>query len=552
MDAPHQQGTTRRRHVRFAAIASSLVALAIAGIAANGASAHQSGAAKRTVATDTTTLRILAAEPTSGLDPNDAVTQASIRVMELTYDTLLDYDKSGKLVPDLATSWKASPNGLGYTFTLRAGAKFSDGTPITAADVKFSLDRAAKGAALKSALSVMKSVTVVDSSTVSVALTQKSRVFLNALARVGNAAILSQAAVSASPTYFTKPTATSGPWMLTEYIAKDHITLTANPNYWKTGYPKLKTITYTFSSDPTSAAAALDSGTADMYFPMAPTDAQRLQKAGKINVFAPPSPGVLIWGVNKSKPPFSDVRVRQAFAYMVPRADRKSACWNNTGGVSYGAIILPGSWAYTPGLDKYKVSSKVALQRADALLTAAGWKSNGGGTRTAQGVKGIKDGTKLHVPVPFESNWEQARCNTQLLQNALKPAGIDISPQAYDPAAFYGDVAKNKFEMYHAGDGWATVDDMMQQGYTTTGQVNDLMATWSNKAFDKLVRQAEATNDLSLAKKYYHQAQQIILDQVPSINTGAQYSIIGVTVRLHGYFGRADLSNRSLITATLS
>jgi peptide/nickel transport system substrate-binding protein len=543
--------TTRRRHLRLIAIAGSLAVLAAAGIAANGASAHQSAPTKTTAAKDTTTLRILAAEPSSGLDPNDAVTQASIRVIELTYDTLLDYDGSGKLIPDLATSWTPSKNGLSYTFKLRA-AKFSDGSPITAEDVKFSLDRAATGAALKSALSSMKAVTIVDPTTIRIDLKQRSRVFLNALARTGNAAILSQAAVSGSSTYFTKPTATSGPWVLTDYITKDHLTLTANPYYWKTGFPKIKTITYTFMTDPTSAAAALQSGTTDMTYPMAPTDAVRLKKSGAINYFAPPAPGVVVWGFDKSKPPFSDVRVRQAIAYLAPRADRKSACWSGTGGVSYGGLILPGSWAYTPGLDQYKVSSSVAMSKANTLLTAAGWVSNGGGTRTAKGIKGVKDGTKFKVTVPFEDDWEQARCNTQLLQSALKPAGIDISPEAYDSAAFYGDVAKNKFEMYHGGDGWATVDDMMDQGYTTNGQATNLMAKWSNKAFDKLVHAAEATNDLNVAKKDYNLAQKIILQQVPSVDTGAQYSIIGTTPKLKGYFGRTDLSNRSLIGATLS
>jgi peptide/nickel transport system substrate-binding protein len=496
------------------------------------------------------TLRIVAAEPTSGLDPNTALTQASLRVMELTYDTLLDYDRTGKLIPDLAKSWSVSKNGLTYTFNLRA-AKFSDGSPITAADVVFSVKRMQQGAALQASLTDVKSVSAAGDTTVKIGLKSRSRVFLNALARVGNAAILSQKAVSADPSYFTKPTATSGPWQLTTWIPKDHLSLTANPSYWKAGFPKIKNVQYTFSADPTSAAAALDSGTADMYFPMAPTDAIRLQKAGKIKYFAPPSPGILIWGLDKTKPPFDDVRVRQAFAYMVPRDDRKTVCWNGTGGVSYGGVILPGSWAYTAGFSKYHVSKNVALANANKLLDAAGWKKSGSG-RAAQGVKGVKDGTQLKVTVPFESNWEQARCNTQLLQNDLKPAGITIVPQAYDPAAFWGDVAKNKFTMYHGGDGWATVDDMMQQGFTTKGQANGIMSKWSNPQVDKLVRQAQATPDLGKAKQLYHQVQQIIETQVPTIITGAQYSIIGTTTKLNGFYGRADNSNRSLITATLS
>jgi len=105
--------------------------------------------------------------------------------------------------------------------------------------------------------------------------------------------------------------------------------------------------------------------------------------------------------------------------------------------------------------------------------------------------------------------------------------------------------------MFHAGDGWATVDDMMEQGYTSNGLANSIIAQWKNPEFDKLVAQAEATQDLGQAKSLYLKAQQIILDQEPVLTTGAQYSVVAVTPKLQGFFGRADNSNRALITSTL-
>lgn len=530
---------------------TAVVAAAVAGLAIAGCGSSQNAGAG---GGSSAKLRIVAAEPQSGLDPASAVTDASRRVMELIYDNLLDYDAKGNLVPDLARSWKMSSGGTVYTFKLQPNAKFSDGSPITSQDVKFSLERAAKNEALKAALKMMQTVDAVNATTIKVKLSQPSRVFLNALARVGSSAILSQKAVQAGgSSYFTKPEATSGPWMLTDYRSKDHATLTANPHYWKTGFPKIKDIQYTFSTDPTSAASAIESGTADMYYPMAPTDALRLKREGKVNYYAPPSPGVLIWGLDKTRPPFNDVRVRQAFAYMVPRDQRLQVCWKGIGGVSYGGIILPGSWAYTPGLDRYKVPQQQALGTASKLLDAAGWKGGANGSvRKSQGVKGIADGTPLSIKVPFENTWDQARCNTQLLKSALQPLGVDIQPQAYDGASFYSDVAKGKFQMYHGGDGWATVDDMMQQAFTSDGQANSIMARWKNAQLDKLVDQAQATSNLKQAKQLYAQAQKIILDQAPVLDTGAQYSIVAVTTRMKGFYGRADNSIRALIGATLS
>ena len=407
----------------------------------------------------------------------------------------------------------------------------------------------AKGQALGPALSDMTSVDINNPSTVKVNLKSPSRVFLNALARVGNAAILSEKAVTGNKDYFTKPTATSGPWSLEQWTLHSNLVLTANKWYWRTGFPKIKTINYTFSDDETTKASALQAGTADISYPLA-QDAIRLQKTGVINYYSTPTPGVIMWGFNKTKAPFNDVRVRQALAYMVPRADKQSACWDNIGPNSTGNLIFQGNWAYTPGFNEYGVSASEALAKASALLNEAGWKMGPGGVREAEGVKGVPNGTKFAVTVPYENDWTQAQCNTELLQSDLQPLGVQITPQAFDAATFYSDVANNDFEMYHAGDQWATIDDEMSQAFTCNGQVTDLIAKWCDPQVDQLIAQAQATLDLTKARQLYAQVQQIVEDQVPVIVTGDQYSVVGVSTRVHGYVPRPDGSNRSLIEAT--
>lgn len=88
----------------------------------------------------TNTLNIVSAEPTTGFDPAIAKTQASLRVMELIYDGLVDYNADGVIVPGIAESWKTSPSGLTLTFKIRSNARFSDGSNITPEDVVFSLE----------------------------------------------------------------------------------------------------------------------------------------------------------------------------------------------------------------------------------------------------------------------------------------------------------------------------------------------------------------------------------------------------------------------------
>lgn len=519
--------------------------LALAGIVAGAllvgcSSTGETGAEEPTGPQE---LRIIASEPGSGLDPATAVTQASLRVMELLYDTLVDYDEDNNLIPMVAEDWTISEDGLTYVFDIRDNAAFSDGSAITAADVVYSIDRARTNEAMKARLAPIAGVEATGDDEVTVTLSSPSRVLLNALAATGSAAILKEEAVEADPDYFLKPVATSGPWTLEENVQQSHATLLANEHYWNEGFPVFDKITYTYSTDTTAMAAAVETGTADMTYNMRPADAVRLQETGAIQYFEAPSPGILSWGLDKTRAPFDDVRVRQAVAYLVPRDDRLATCWNNVGPVSHGDLIFEGQDFYSAGEQRFKVSTDEGLQKANALLAEAGWKAGSDGILE-------KGGKKFSIEVPYENTWQQARCNTEMLQQYLKPAGIDIIPLAYDKASFWGDVAADKFLMYHAGNNYATVDAYFEQTFTCEGSANVLIAKWCHPEADKLIKEALVTADHDQVKSIYRQVQDIILDEQPTITTGAQYAVIGTSPKLDGYYPRADASNRALMYAS--
>jgi peptide/nickel transport system substrate-binding protein len=529
-----------------ALLAASVAAVLLLGGCSSGSQGGGSGGSTDAGAT----LRIQTSEP-AGLDPAVSVTQKSLRMTELIFDTLIDYDQNNKLIPMIAESWTTSTDGLTYVFTLRDNAKFSDGSAITPDDVVYSLQRAGASKSLTSSFAVVSSISATGDHQVTVKLSAPSRVFLNSLASVGQAVILKKSAVEGDANYFTKPTATSGPWVLKDYAAKSNATLTANPYYWNAGHPSIKTIQYTFNSDNTAMATALESGTTDLAFNMKPADGVRLQKAGAIQYFLANSAGFVSWSFDKTKPPFDDVNVRTAIAYLAPRQDRLDTCWSGIGPVSFGDLIFKGQDFFTAGDDKFNVSKADALKKADDLLTAAGWVTGSDGVRVSKGVKGIADGTRFEVKVPYESTWSQAQCNTELLQQALAPAGIKATPQAYDAATFYTDAAAGKFQFWHGGNNYATVDAYFGQTLTCKGSVNPLLVQWCNEDVDKLIAQAQATSDLDQAAKLYRQVQDIVEQQQPFVVTGAQYAVIGATTKLKGYYPRPDASNRSLIYATL-
>jgi peptide/nickel transport system substrate-binding protein len=513
-----------------------------AGTSAASAAASAPGTSNRT-------LNFFNAEGTTGIDPATSVSSANYRVMELIYDRLVDYNSKNELVPDLAT-WDLSADGLTYTFHIRPEAKFSDGSQITAEDVVFSLERMKASDTAKADMAVVSTIAAVDAATVTLTLTEPSRILLATLAKSGPAPILSKKAL-ADPKYFEKPVATSGPYMIDEWIPKDHMTFVANPHYWNTGYPKIKTIKLTFCDDRTACVAAMESGTADLYTAMPPNDAIRLRDADKIQMFTLYNPGMIAWQLDRTKPPFSDLSVRQAVASVVSRDTLKATCWSGLMLVSHGEFIFEGNWAYTPGFDAYKAPPDQALAGAGALLDRAGWVADPGGVRVAKGVAGVADGTKLAFKVNYSGGYTQAQCAAELMQNDLKALGIDATPEVLEGAA-YADKLGKTTTMAQLTFGFANVDQYISESFTIHGDLNGYCCNLNSQAIDDAVAKARATSSLDEARKAYAQVQQVLVDQVPLIIVGSQGTVFAASPKLNGYYVTDDASVRALIYTTIS
>jgi peptide/nickel transport system substrate-binding protein len=493
------------------------------------------------------TLRMLGVEPTQGFDPNAAFADASRVPMAMFYETLTERDNSGKIVGSLAEKWDVSADGKTYTFTLRPNAKFSDGSAITADDVKFSFDRMKTGQVLKAQLAVLQSVEVTGASTVRFTLQHPMSTFTSLVGRPASAAILSKKAVTADPNYFTKPTVTSGPWSLTEYTPKSQMTFTANPNYYNA--PKINKVIVSFNNDPTANVAGLESGSADVA-PIAYSDAERLRKEGRIQVVQSDQLAPLFWGWDLTKAPFDNKLVRQAVAWTVDRAGKQQACWYGTGGLTYGNTLRPWDPNYIE-LNTYNAGSRdEAIAKAKQLLDQAGWKEGSDGVRRASGVTGVPNGKTLSFEVPYEGNWPAAECHVQLLQQNLKQVGIDVKPRKYDPAAYWGDVAKNKFTMYHGGAGAADAMDLYDNWFKTGGSLTALTTHLGDPAIDAKINQAEQASP-DQAKQIIQDLERWQADNLPMLVVGYQWPQVGMTKRVHNYKPGVDADSRALVAASV-
>ncbi len=252
------------------------------------------------------------------LDPTSAAAGA---IDQVTYANIFEgltrFASDGSIVPGLAESWEISDDGLVYTFRLREGVKFHDGTTMDAEDVKFSLDRA-RGEesqnAQKALFSAISEVNVIDPLTVEIRLSQPNGNLLFNLAW-GDAVIVAPESIGDIK---TNPVGT-GPFRFSNWVQGDRIEIVKNPDYWGTP-ARLDRATFKFISDPTAAFAAVMAEDVDVFtgFP-APENLAQFEADPRFQVLVGSTEGETILSTNNKMPPLDDVRVRKAIAHAIDR-----------------------------------------------------------------------------------------------------------------------------------------------------------------------------------------------------------------------------------------
>ena len=164
----------------------------------------------------------------------------------------------------------------------------------------------------------------------------------------------------------------------------------------------------------------------------------------------------------------------------------------------------------------------------------------------------MPDGTKFSVQVPYEGNWPAAECNTLLLQSTMKQVGVDIQPQKYDPAPFWGDVSHDKFLMYHGGAGATNADDLYLNWFRTGGALTPLATHLKDLQIDAKIDAAEAAPDEASAKKLFAELEQSQADELPLLVTGYQWPQVALAPTVKGYYSRPDGAQKWIVNATIN
>ena len=442
-------------------------------------------------------------------DPHTVVAAGDEEIIFNIYEGLFKYDSEGSLNPCLATDYEISDDASVYTFTIRQGVRFHDGSDLDANDVVYSLKRAAglldgqNGTALVSELDPVTDVTVTSDGKVAVTLES------------GNTELLSYFTTGIIPEGYDNCQAApvgTGPFKFDSYNPGQNVILVKNSDYWQKGLPYLDKVTFKVCADMDAGLTELASGSIDI-FPYLTTDrADQLDKA-RYNVLSNGSNMVQIFALNNKVEPLNDVRVRKAINYAINRKDIISVTMDGAG--------LELTTAMSPAMGSYYDESLDGtfdqdIEKAKSLMAEAGYENGFSLSCT------VPSSYLIHVNTAVE------------LASELKAIGIDLDIKQVDWATWLETVyAGRQYDttVIALTSAYAPYDVLERYNSTSDGN----FINYSNAKVDELMAKIPKTSDTKERTELYHQVLGILTEDACSAYIQDPNTLTAVSTRLEGY-----------------
>jgi peptide/nickel transport system substrate-binding protein len=451
-------------------------------------------------------LAVIGADPPS-LDPHQESTFANIELVAPLYSTLLQLDPYSypKIIGDVASDWKISPDGLTYTFTLRPGIRFHDGSPLTAVDVKATYDKiifppAGVRSIRKNAYTAVQRVDAPDPSTVVFKLKFPSASLLANLASPWNV-IFPKKYLDQDPNYFKTHVVGSGPFKFKAYTRGSTFEGERNPDYFVKDRPYLDGYKFYISPETSVRAAAIRSGRAYIEFrhlPNAEVEAIRKQLGDKVTVQETPMTGQ--WGIaiNNTVKPLNDARVRKALTLGIDRATMSKVLYPLTGLKGIGALIRPDSeWgmarAELEQLPGFWPDPEKSRAEAKRLLAEAGYPN---------GLKLVLK--NRNVKLPYQDF-------AVFLIQEWRKIGVEVENRPLETAAWFNDGQNTgNFELIVAPTVEFMDDPDQFLGRYATGSTQN-WGRFSDPRIDDLFSRQARSLDPVERKKLVNEIEKIVL-----------------------------------------
>lgn len=474
-------------------------------------SGEESGGSESAAAQDT--LIFARGGDSVSLDPSEVTDGESENVAQSILETLTTFAEGETTVePMLATEWNESEDGLTYTFTLREGVKFHDGTDFNAESVVFNFERWMNGNAdnfpmygsvfggyKADAAHNIASVRAVDASTVEIKLNGPQPTLLKDLA-LTPLSISSPAAIEKSGEEYKSNPVGTGPFIFKEWVRNDRIVLEKNSEYWLDGYPKLEQVIFRTIPDNSARLNALLSGEVDLIAGLDSENHAQIEEDPELALFSRPPLNLGYLGMTLTHEPFDDPLVRQALSHAVNK-DALVEAFFGEGAIAAKNPIPPAVEGYNDDIEPYPYDP----EKAKELLAEAG----------------LPDGFEMELyamPVSRPYMPDGAKV-AEYLQSNFAEIGVKAEIVTFEWATYIEKALNGEADAFLLG--WTGMNGDADNFLYTLWHGDNIGSTnstqYDNPELNKLLDQARTTTDQEERNEIYKQAQVIMHEDPPVI-----------------------------------
>ncbi len=458
------------------------------------------------------------------LDLHTQITSNNAFAIDKIFEPLVSFDESGEIIDWLAENHEISDDGLVYSFTLRDGLKYSDGTDVQAADVKFSLERnIEKQGPIMLTAPIASIETDDEERTVTITLAEPYTPFLSELTGFAAGVLPSDFGGKSEEEFFENPVGT-GPFVVSDWDPAGDLTFVKNEHYWQEGKPLLDSLVYTFVADDNQLLQRLSAGQIDAIETVPAANASEVDGNDATTLISGDSWAIEQVFFNTQKPEFSDVHVRRAIARAL---DLEGITQATTFGTARAATsLIPPSIAYSAADAGFELGYDVDAAKQELAES------------------GYPDGFTATLLIA-SGNASRAQI-AQIVQESLAQIGITIEIESIDLAAFR--------ERFRAFD----YDFMLNSGQSDSPDPNGLVtfqadpegfsnSYWTHYTNDEvtaLMHEGRTTPDGPEREQIYLDIQRILAEEVPYIPVYYASTLHGTTSKVHGLEGLPNASIR--------
>ncbi len=485
---------------------------------------------------DTKTLIVGRPAAALGLDPGRVSDSESVEITRQLFETLLNYNAdNGTIEAGLATSWEVSESGTLWTFTLRDGVLFHDGTPLDAEAVAFSFERqrdpnhpfhrvAGENGRFTYWASTFRNIRRVEAISRLRVVIEIDRPFapFEANLTMVSVAIVSPTAVASSGSAFSRHPIGSGPYRFLEW-AGDRIVLERNPTYWGPS-PKMEHLIFQSIPDPHHRRVALESGAIDVAYQAPPGGLRFIELNPNLATYDAPINNVAYLAMNTARRPWSDRRVRRAINFAIDRRPIVKIGYHGFAKVAHSPLA-PGQGGYHRATTQYPYN----VEQAKWLLAAA----------ARDGVFDPQAPITLYAPSTPRPYLRDPKLVTEIITVQLRAIGLNIEPVVQPLGAHLFSIRNAEHDL--CINGWVA-DNADPDNVLFTLFSSDNAALWvarniaffRDPALNEILLAARVSQNKTARNAFYARAQERIAEQAPWVPLAHARITVAVSADLAG------------------